>query len=93
MRRQRYIDVNRSAFSATGTAYDCSFQDLAPEKVQLYNGIIGKTYEVFVPDSNSDILIGDEVVIRNITYSVRGIEVIDFGGLPFLDLIVVRNDA
>lgn len=92
IRRLRRKDANRSAFSATGTSYDCSFQDTQPDRVQYYNGQIGKTYDVYIDGSSSDIDAGDQVVIRNNRYSVKAKEVIDFGGTPYIALTVVAND-
>lgn len=92
IRRLRRINANRSAYSATGTAYDCSLQDPTPDRLQLVNGQIGKVYDVFVPDSSSNILAGDEIVIGSVRYSVRAKEVVDFGGQTFIALVVEKED-
>jgi hypothetical protein len=92
VRRLHKNDSNRSAFSATGTAFNCSFQDPSPDRVQAIGGQIGKTYDVFVPDSSSNIKAGDEVVIGTKRYSVRAREVVDFGGTPYIALIVELQD-
>lgn len=93
VRRQRRIDANRSAFSATGTAYDVSFQDQQADRQQMTSGNIGKVYELFVDDSNANIVAGDEVVIGSSTYIVRAKEVVDFGGNQFIALMAVLKDV
>ena len=93
VRRLRNQGTNLSAFSATGTAYTCSFQDPTPERTQLYNGQIGKTYEVFIPNASTNINEADQIVIGSSRYSVKAKEVVDFGGQQFITLIVVKNDA
>lgn len=93
VRRQRRIDANRSAFSATGTAYDVSFQDMQPDRQEMTPGQIGKVYDVYVDDPNANILAGDEVIIGSKTYSVRGKEVTDFGGTQFIGLVCVLKDV
>jgi hypothetical protein len=92
VRRLRRKSTNLSAYSATGTAYDCSFQDPSADRIQLVGGQIGKTYDIYVPDSSADIDAGDEVVIRGIRYTVRAKEVVDFGGMPHIALIAVLVD-
>lgn len=91
IRRLHRIDANRSAYSATATAYDASIQDPSPDKVQMFNGIIGKLYEVYVPDSSTDIRVTDKVVCNSVQYTVRAIETVDFGGNTFLTLIVEKD--
>ncbi len=90
VRRFKKINATRSAFSATGTAYGCGIQQLTPEAAQLHEGQIGRMYDVFVDETSANVRVGDEVVILDIAYGVRGIEVIDFGGTPFLNLVVER---
>lgn len=93
LRRLKKIGTtDRSAYSATGTAYDISQQDMQPDKVNLYGGIIGKTYDLYSPDSSTPVNAGDEVVIANARYSIRAKEVIDFGGTPYIALVAVKED-
>lgn len=92
VRRLRRIDANRSAYSATGTAYDCSFQDSQPDRIQMVGGQIGKVYDIYVSESNVNIQSGDEVIVGSSRYDVRGKEVIDFGGNPYVALICVLRD-
>jgi hypothetical protein len=85
-------NTSHSAFSATGTGYDCGFQDPTPDRLQLYNGLIGKQYDIFVSDSNANIKAGDEVVIGSHRYSIRAKETVDFGASPFITLIGVLEE-
>lgn len=93
IRRLRRIDLNRSSYSATATALQCSFQDLGPEKSNMFAGEIAQLYEVYVNDSNADIDVADDVVINELLYSVRAKEVIDFGGNPYIMLLVAKHDT
>lgn len=93
VRRLRRKDANRSAFSSTGTAFDCSFQDSQPDKIQLATGQIAKFYDIFVPDSSANINVADEIVIASIRYTVRAKEVVDFGGQRFIALTCQKEDA
>lgn len=92
VRRLRQKSGTHSAYSATGTVWQASFQDTAPDKVQYYNGQIGKTYDIYIPDSSVPISAGDQVIALNKRYSVVAKEVIDFGGVPYIALVAVRND-
>jgi hypothetical protein len=93
VRRLHRKDSNLSAYSATGTAFNCSFQDPTPDRLQLIGGQIGKVYDVYVPDSSSNIQAGDQLIIASIKYDVRAKEVVDFGGQRYIALTVVKQDA
>src|SRR4030067_1965 len=92
VRRYRKIDANRSAFSATATAYNGNLQDMRPELQQLYQGAIGRAYDLFVDEVNANIRTGDQVVYANNTYDVEGIRTSDFGGQTYLQLTIIKND-
>lgn len=92
IRKLRKSGLHMTAYSATGTAYPCNLQDLAPEQAQFFGGI-GKVYDIFVSEANTDIDTGDEVVIGSEKYQIRGKEVIDFGGFQHINLIGVKTDA
>lgn len=92
IRRYRKIDANRSAFSATATAYNGSLQDLRPEMQQLNQGMIGRAFDLFVDEVNANIRTGDQIVLSGDTYDVEGVRTSDFGGQEYLHLTVIRND-
>lgn len=59
----------------------------------MVNGQIGKVYDVYVPESSVNIQAADEVVIASKRYTVRAKEVVDFGGVPYVALVCVLEDA
>lgn len=93
VRRRRKIDINRSAFSSTATAYGGNLQDIRPELQQLYQGQIGRMYDLFIEDVNANIRGGDQVVAGGVTYAVEGVRTSDFGGQEYLHLTVVKVDG
>lgn len=93
VRRQRYKDLNRSAFSATATAYPAGLQQMEAADVAVNGGTIGKMYDIFVEPDTADIQDGDEVVINGKKYGVQGVDLIDFGGSPHLRIVGVLKDV
>jgi len=90
VRRLKAIDSYRNAYSATSTAYPCSKQDI--DFGQQQSGYqLGKSYQVFIDNSEADVQAGDQIVIDGVTYSVKEIEVIDFGVQPYKGLVVVKE--
>lgn len=94
LRRLEEIDVNRSVYSATGTAvgYKCSWQEPSAETLQMYEGQIGDMYSVFVQIA-CPVQDGDQVVRDDVVYSVRDVKVMDFGATQFKRLVVIKGDA
>lgn len=90
-RRLRVKTGNRSAYSATGTVALASWQNTSLETVQMYEGQIGKMYQVFldgeVPYTRSDQIVRDGAI-----YDIRDIKLMDFGSQHFTKLIVVECD-
>lgn len=93
IRRYRRIDANRMSYSATGTAYPVGIQDMKPEMTALYQGEIGKTFDIYCDDTAADIQDGDEMVIAAKTYTIGGKQLIDFGGVPFIHFVGTRRDT
>ena len=92
LRRLRAIDLNRSAYSATGTAdgYPASLQEPSANKVAMYGGQIGNLWECFV-EEDCPALESDQVVIEGQTYSVQNMRVEDFSALPYKRLTIVKS--
>ena len=93
LKRLKYLDINRSVYSATGTAvgYPASWQEPSPERVALYEGQIGNMFSCFV-DISCPAVDADQVVKNGITYSGKDIKTMDFGSTQYKRLIVVRGD-
>jgi len=91
LRRLKSVDINRSVYSATGTAdgYPASQQEPNPNKVQMYGGQIGNLWECYVEDCPA--LEGDQVVIEGQKYSVQNMRVEDFGSLAYKRLTIVKS--
>jgi len=94
LRRLRAIpgDVNRSVYSATGTAdgYPASLQESSPDKVAMYGGQIGNLWECFI-EEDVPALEGDQVVISGQIYSVKNVRDEDFPTLPYKKLTIVKS--
>ena len=90
VRRLKTKSGDRTAYSATATAYEASIQQIGVERSQLLEGTIGKQYYCFV-EGSPDILDGDQVIHGNVTYSVKSVKVVDFGSTPHYQLIIVRE--
>lgn len=91
-RRLRVKSGNLTAFSATGTVAMASWQTPSPEKIQMYEGQIGKVYECYL-DGTPPYVRGDQVVKDGKIYDVRDVKVVDFGSQHFTKLIVVEGDV
>ena len=93
LKRLKYLDQNRSVYSATGTAdgYSASWQEPSPERIAMYEGQIGNIYSCFVdvacPAQDADKVVKDDVI-----YSVKDVKVMDFGSTQYKRLIVVKGD-
>lgn len=85
-RLKRTGSTNLSAYSSTGTVWQCSFQDTEPPAGQLSVGQIGKDYSIFIDDPESGIKAGDEIVVNSRTYAVSGVSIYDFGGGQYTEL-------
>ena len=92
IRRLKTKSGDRTAYSATATAYEASIQQLGVEKSQLLEGTIGKQYYCFV-EGSPDILDGDQIIHGNVTYSVKSVKVVDFGSTPYYQLVLVRESV
>jgi hypothetical protein len=94
LRRLRGVggDVNRSVYSATGTAdgYPASLQESSPDKVAMWGGQIGNLWECFV-EEDCPAMEADQVVIEGQTYSVQNVRDEDFGNLAYKKLTIVRS--
>lgn len=86
------IDINRSVYSATGTAdgYSASLQEPSPDRVSLYGGNIGNLWECYTYE-DCPALEGDQVVIDDQIYSVQNIRDEDFGSLAYKKLVIVKK--
>jgi len=93
IKRLHMKDINRSVFSATGTAggYLGSWQEPSPDKIQMYEGQIGKMFVCFL-DISCPIQAGDKLIKDSITYSVRDIKINEFGSTHFKRVIVASGD-
>ncbi len=89
-KRLRVKTGNRTAYSATGTSLYSSWQNPALETIQMYEGQIGKLYQVFL-DGEVGYDRSDQVVRDGVTYQIRDIKVVDFGSQHFTKLIVVES--
>lgn len=92
LRRLKYIDANRSAYSATGTAdgYAASLQEPSPDRFTMYGGQIGNLWECYVYE-DCPAIGGDQVVIDSQIYGVQDIRDEDFGNLAYKRLMLVRD--
>lgn len=90
-RRLRIKSGDRSAFSATGTVEKCSWQTPSLEKIQMYEGQIGKIYSVYF-DGELEWGRGDEVVRDGVIYKIRDIKIVDFGSQHYTELVVVETN-
>jgi len=93
LKRLRGLDINRSVFSATGSAdgYLGSWQEPNPEKIAMYEGEIGKMFVCFL-DISCPIQAGDKLIKDSVTYSVRDIKVNEFGSTHYKRVIMVSGD-
>lgn len=91
IKRRKYIDINRSVFSATGTACSACIQEPSPEKIALYGGEIGKLFQCFV-DISCLAQAGDKIISNGIRYSVRDHKTMDFGSTQYKNLMLVKDD-
>ncbi len=92
LRRLRKIDINRSVFSATGTAagYKASKQNPNPDMVQFNSGDIGNVF-FFYMDISCPVEVSDQIVHAGITYSVTEMKVQDFGSTQYKRILVTRK--
>lgn len=94
VRRLIQKDINRSVFSATGTAdgYFASVQEPRPDRIQMYGGQIGNVFECYVEeDCPADD--GDQVVKDGVKYSVQNVKVMDFGVQHYKRLTIVKRPS
>lgn len=91
IRKLRIKSGDRSVYSATGTAYQASWQEPRPERRQYYEGIIGQPYEVYV-EEDMPVQEGDQVVKDGIVYSIAEIKEMNFGTQRYKKLIVGKHD-
>lgn len=79
-------------FSATYTAYPADIQPVEAERVNLFGGRIGKTYEAWI-DSSVDVKEGDQIVNDGETYSVTAVSTFQGAGLlDHTSLILIKQD-
>lgn len=90
LKRLKGLDINRSVFSATGSAdgYGASWQELNPEKIAMYEGEIGKMFVCFL-DISCPVQAGDKLIKDGITYGIRDIKVNEFGSTHYKRVIAV----
>ena len=93
LKRIKYLDINRSVYSATGTAvgYPASWQEPSPERIALYEGQIGNMFSCFV-DISCPVQDADQVVKSGVIYSVKDIKIMDFGSTQYKRLIIIKGD-
>jgi len=92
LKRLKGKDINRSVFSATGSAsYLASWQEPSPDKIAMFEGQIGKIFVCFL-DICCPIQAGDKLVKDGVTYGVRDIKVNEFGSTHYKRVIVVSGD-
>lgn len=95
--RPRPKGTDRWAYSATFTAYSADIQPVPAERVQLYDGRIGKTFIGFVDDT-IDVKESDQVVAENVNgrmrrYSVKAVSTYHGAGLlDYKELILMAMD-
>lgn len=95
--RNRSRGTDRWAFSATFTVYQSDIQPVPAERVELYQGRIGKTYTAYV-DPEVDVKEGDQIRAENIEgrvtkYSVKAVSTYHGAGLlDYRELIIMSQD-
>lgn len=89
IRRLKSTAGDKTAYSATATAYSAGIQTMQAEQAQLYGGDIGRLYEIYVMPIEADILDDDEIVCNENVYKVRGVKRVDFGAFPHLEIVAV----
>ena len=94
LQRLRRIDINRSVYSATGTAagYPTSWQEPSPDKLQFYNGQIGDMFVCFV-DILCPVKEADKVIRDGVKYSVVDLKTMDFGAFQYKKIVISKDDA
>lgn len=93
IRRLKARGSGKTNFSATYTVYDADIQPVSPERINLFDGRIGLTYEAWV-DSELDIKEGDQLDCDGTRYSVKGVS--HYHGAGLLDhkyLILNSTDS
>ena len=91
LRRLRAIDINRSAYSATGTAdgYPASIQEPSPDMTAMHGGQIGNMWMGYV-EEDCFALEGDQIVYNGTVYSVKSVKVMDFGSQHYKRLTLCK---
>lgn len=93
IRRLKAKSGYRTAYSATGTAWEASVQEPNPEMIELFGGKIGQVYEVFL-DASCDVREADQIVYNNEKYSVKDVKEVStsWGFVSYKRLIVVKQE-
>jgi len=93
IRRLKTISGIKSAYSSTSTSYIASIQQPSPERGLLYSDQLGQAYECYLELNNSVKYAKEsDIVIHNsVEYSVKGIEIMDFGSTQYIMLIIVKR--
>jgi hypothetical protein len=94
IRRLRPISGTiRSAYSATSTAYVANIQQPNPDRQLMYSDQIGKVFECFCELNNSirSAREGDKVIQGSDEYTVRAVEIMDFGSTQYILLVIVKE--
>jgi len=83
----------RSAYSATSTSYVANIQQPSPDRQLLYSDKLGQVYECFVELNNSVRYAkeGDLVIQGSDEYTVRAVEIMDFGSTQYILLVIVKR--
>lgn len=90
VRREKVKSGDRTAFSATSTAWDLSLQPIGDERIQVVDGIVGRTYYLYT-DVACEMTEGDQAVVDTKVYSIRSVATFDFGGLEHKRYIGVQK--
>lgn len=91
IRRERVISGDRTAYSATGTAWPLSLQPVGDERSEM-GGTAGKTYNAYV-DVSCEATEGDYIVVDTKRYYVKAESVYDFGGIEHKRLLVIQKTS
>lgn len=90
--RARAQGNNKYVYSATLTGYSADIQPLDPERIEIYNGRMGKTWAAFI-DSSVDVKEGDIIVTDGKRYGVKAVSTWQSAGLlDHRELIIESKD-
>jgi len=94
MTGQRYLkqdDANIWGYQDIDGSFKCHIQTPTPEEIQMYDGKIGKIFDVWTT-IDSPFSLSDKVTIEGISYKVRGMKTLDHGSFPHKKYVVVSED-